>query len=121
MKKKIPMGYVRKIHEVSANDISDVLVGAFEGGSNYWIEKVFVKDDDYKGAKYSSDVISKGGELIVKTMDNDTKRLTDNMMVAGIQKYIDEGGKHFPFNGSADAYTYDTILQYALFDEIVYG
>ena len=54
-------------------------------------------------------------------MDNDTKRLTDNIMVAGIQKYIDEGGKHFPFNGSADAYTYDTILQYALFDEIVYG
>ena len=26
-----------------------------------------------------------------------------------------------PFKGSADAYTYDTILQYALFDEIVYG
>ena len=115
------VGYVEKMYPFTAGDISDILVGAFEGGSNYWLEKVSVVDNDYKGAKYASDVVGKGGELIIKTMDNDTKRLTKKMMIDGLQKYIDEGGKHFPFTGSADAYTYDTILQYAQFDEIVYG
>ena len=116
------IGQIRKVIDVSADDISDILVGAFEGGSNYWIEKVFVVDDDYKGAKYASDVVGLGGRLIIKTLDNDTKTLTQAMMVEGIQKYIDEGGKNYPFtDGNPDAYTYDTILQNALFKEVVYG
>ena len=115
------IGQIRKVIDVTADDIREILVGAFEGGSNYWLDAVSVVDDDYKTGKYASDVVGLGGELILKTFDNDTKRLTKKMMVKGIQKYIYEGGKHFPFTGSADAYTYDTILQYALFDEIVYG
>ena len=119
--KKSVIAYVQVLQPITKEDISDVLVGAFEGGSNYWLDAVSVVDDDYKTGKYASDVVGLGGELILKTFDNDTKRLNKKMMVKGIQQYIDEGGKHFPFTGSADAYTYDTILQYALFDEIVYG
>ena len=116
------IGQVKKEFNVSAYDISDILVGAFEGGSNYWIEKVFVVDDDYKGGKYASDVIGLGGRLIIKTLDNDTKTLTQEMMVKGIQQYVDEGGKNYPFKSTQpDAYTYDTILQNALFKEVVYG
>lgn len=115
------IAYVQVLQPITKEDISDVLAGAFEGGSNYWLDAVSVVDDDYKTAKYASDVVGLGGELILKTFDNDKKRLTKNMMVKGIQQYVDEGGKHFPFTGSADACTYDTILQYALFDEIVYG
>ena len=40
------IGQIRKVIGVSANDINDILVGAFEGGSNYWIDKVSVVDDD---------------------------------------------------------------------------
>ena len=115
------IAYVQVLQPITKEDISDVLAGAFEGGSNYWLDAVSVVDDDYKTAKYASDVVGLGGELILKTFDNDKKRLTKNMMVKGIQQYVDEGGKHFPFTKSADACTYDTILQYALFDEIVYG
>ena len=56
------IGQIRKVIDVSADDISDILVGAFEGGKNY------------------------------------------------------------PFKSTQpDAYTYDTILQNALFKEVVYG
>ena len=41
------IGAVKKVVRVSIEDIEDVLVGAFEGGSNFWLEKVRVKDKDY--------------------------------------------------------------------------
>ena len=116
------IGQIRKVIGVSANDINDILVGAFEGGSNYWIDKVSVVDDDYKGGKYASDVIGLGGELLIHTTDGEKRKLTQSMMFDGIQRYVDNGGKHFPFtDGNPDAYTYDTILQNALFWEAVYG
>ena len=116
------IGQIRKVIDVSADDINDILVGAFEGGSNYWIEKVFVEDDDYKGGKYASDVVGLGGQIIVKTLDDLELILTQKMMVKGLQQYVDEGGKNYPFHSTQpDGYTYDTILQNALFKEVVYG
>ena len=120
--KKDNLGQVKKVFDVLEDDINEILVGAFEGGSNYWASKVSVVDDDYKGGEYASDVVGLGGRLIIKTLDNDTKTLTQAMMFDGIQRYVDNGGKHFPFtDGNPDAYTYDTILQNALFWEAVYG
>ena len=116
------IGQVKKVMDISAEDIEDVLVGAFEGGSNYWLSKVRVKDDDYKGGEYASDVVGLGGELILTTMEGEKHTLTQDMMIKGFQKYLDNGGMYFPFDsGQADAWTYDTILQNALFGEQVYG
>ena len=36
--------------------IEDILVGCFEGGSNYWITEVICKD--WKNTSYASDVIT---------------------------------------------------------------
>ena len=116
------IGKVKKIIVVSDEDINNVLVGAFEGGSNYWLEKAIVKDNDYKGGKYASDVIGRGGELILRTIEGEKNLLTQAKMIDGFQKYIDNNGMDYPFDyGQPDAYTYDTILQYALFGELVYG
>ena len=116
------IGKVKKIIIVSDEDINNVLVGAFEGGSNYWLEKVIVKDNDYKGGEYASDVIGRGGELILRTTEGEKNLLTEAKMIDGFQKYLDNNGKNYPFdNGQPDAYTYDNILQYALFGELVYG
>ena len=118
----IYIGAVKKVVRVSMEDVQDVLIGAFEGGSNYWLSKVRVKDKDYKGGKYASDVIGLGGELILTTMEGEKHTLTQDMMIKGFQKYLDDGGVHFPFDsGNPDAWTYDTILQNALFGEQVYG
>ena len=45
------IGRVKKLIIVSDSDIDECITGAFEGGSNYWLGKVKVKDNDYKGAK----------------------------------------------------------------------
>ena len=42
------IGQVRKVIDVTTKDLDEILVGAFEGGSNYWLSKVRVKDKDYK-------------------------------------------------------------------------
>ena len=116
------VGQIKKVIDVTANDISDVLVGAFEGGSNYWLRKVEIKDDDYKGEQYASSIVGLGGELILTTIEGEKHTLTQKMMVKGVQKYLDNGGMYFPFDcGGADGWTYDTILQNALFGEQVYG
>ena len=116
------IGAVKKVIRVSAEDIEDVLVGAFEGGSNYWLEKVRVKDKDYKGGEYASDVIGLGGELILTTMEGENHILTQAKMIDGFQKYLDGGGNYYPFDsGQAYGWTHDTILQNALFGEQVYG
>ena len=116
------IGQVRKVIDVTTKDLDEILVGAFEGGSNYWARKVEVVDDDYKGGKYASDVVGLGGELIIHTIDGEKRKLTQAMMVDCIQKYLDDCGFNYPFhNTQPDAYTYDTILQNALFKEVVYG
>ena len=54
------IGQIKKVIDVTANDISDVLVGAFEGGSNYWLRKVKVEDDNYEGEQYESYIVGLG-------------------------------------------------------------
>ena len=116
------IGRVKKLIIVSDSDIDECITGAFEGGSNYWLRKVKVVDDDYKGGEYASDVVGLGGELILTTMEGEKHKLTQAKMVDGFQKYLDNGGMCFPFDsGNPDGWTYDMILQYALFGKLVYG
>ena len=113
--------YVLKPIEVTDDHLDSILVGAFEGGSNYWAEKVKVKDDDYKGAEFASGVISKGGELyIYADGDQSVYLLTKASLINGLQTYLNES-KHKNWPDGGDAQTSDLILQYALFDEVVYG
>ena len=102
-----------------------ILSGAFEGGSNYWAERVEVVDKDYKGAEYASEVISHDGELLIYTQDDDKPiKLTKEKMLKGCKLYVsgtkDTNGRSFNIDGW-DAIDHDMILQYALFDEVIYG
>lgn len=84
-------------------------------------------DSDYDwgedGDNYDADdVIGLGGELLIHASDGDTIKLTQAKLLNGFQLYVDGNGKNFPFDkGSPDAITYDMILQYALFGEVIYG
>ena len=111
--------FVLKPIEVTDEHLDSILVGCFEGGSNYWITKVEVKKDDYKGAVYSSHVISKGGELYIYS-EGSKYILTKHSLIHGLQMYLDES-KHKNWPDGGDAQTDDLILQYALFGEVVYG
>tara|TARA_R100000808_G_scaffold22728_1_gene49652 strand:+ start:10843 stop:11223 length:381 start_codon:yes stop_codon:yes gene_type:complete len=113
---------------VQQSDLDNILSTCFEGGSNYWINKVQVVGNDYKGCRYSSDVVSQGGKLIIITHDDEGLMLTKNKLVKGIQKWYEK--IHYPRHKEIqdefhlfdwDADDSDFILQYALFDKIVYG
>ena len=111
--------FVLKPIEVTDDHLDSILVGCFEGGSNYWINEIKVAKDDYKGKKYSSECVSAGGELYITT--NEGKYLlTKHSLIHGLQQYLDES-KHKNWPDGGDSMTDDCILQYALFEEIVYG
>ena len=112
--------FVLKPIEVTDDHLDSILVGCFEGGSNYWIQRVEVAKDDYKGKKYASECVAAGGELYIHTTDDTKCLLTKHSLINGLQKYLDES-KHKNWPDGGDAYTDDCILQYALFEEVVYG
>lgn len=111
--------------KVSDEVMDDIMAVALEGGINYWCDKgVQVKNKDYKGGKYASDVISRGGVLTVNGVDVDREKL-----LKGIQMYIDNGNHAGIVNfadgevecDNVDAIVADVIVQFAVYGEIVYG
>ena len=112
--------FVLKPIEVTDDHLDSILVGAFEGGSNYWAVKVEVAKDDYKGKKFASECVAAGGELYITTTEGDLHLLTKNSLINGLQQYLDES-KHKNWPDGGDSMTDDVILQYALFGEVVYG
>ena len=112
--------YVVKAIEVTDDHLDSILVGCFEGGSNYWINEVKVAKDDYKGKKYASECVAAGGEVWIYADGGGQTLLTKTRLINGLQQYINES-KHKNWPDGGDAQTDDLILQYALFDEVVYG
>ena len=113
--------FVLKPIEVTEDHLDSILVGAFEGGSNYWINSIKVAEDDYKGKKYASECVAAGGKLYIYCDgDQSAHLLTKTCLINGLQTYLNES-KHKNWPDGGDAQTDDLILQYALFGEVVYG
>lgn len=117
-------------------DIDDIMVSALEGGINYWCRKAEVAGD-YLG-EYASDQISRGGELILHdTEENKTYTLSKEKFLEGLKKYIAAGntecidretdgigiytGKLNIDTCNIDANAADSIIQYAVFGDVIYG
>jgi hypothetical protein len=115
---------------ITHEDMDNLLVCAFEGGINYWCGKIEItkpaqEDTEHPDAKWASHTISRGGQLALWDVEdpNEVWWLTRDKMLKGIT----EGMKHFSFAtvedlmDGHDAEVADVIVQYALFDEIVFG
>jgi hypothetical protein len=123
--------------------VDDIMCTAFEGGINYWcdgaeiIEKINGKSDR-KGQDYLHGVISRGGtiRLLVEPFeDNCTMSekypnsaeyvLTLDKFVEGYKKYIEWAMKNnmtvYTDTCDIDAGISDNIIQFALFNDIVFG
>lgn len=107
--------------------VDDILCAAFEGGSTYWSgEAVRITKTPNKAAAYASEVPSRGGALAVhESGDGEMDvwhALTYDKMVAGIKKAAQHYGLSVArFYDDHDAEYADVALQFALFNEIVYG
>lgn len=118
-----------KKFEVSKDDMSYLLVAAFEGGINYWCGEIKISKlpEDYIDGEeiIASDVIGRNGELLLFDIEDSNERwfLTQENMLKGISKAMDHLSyvNFEEFMDDHDADTADIVIQFALFDEIIFG
>lgn len=113
---------------VTQEDIDDIMCSALEGGINYWCRKAEVVGD-YLG-EYASEQISRGGALkLYDAEEDDVYELNLDKLINGITKAISESyfeSYNWYVAGKldtcyVDAEVADIIIQFALFDNIIYG
>ena len=112
---------------VSGEDIDDIMSAALDGGITYWCGRAEVVGE-YRG-EYASEQISRGGTLKLYDIEEPKTvyELTLEKFLTGLRLWIEnerafaltKGGKLDV--GQIDAPAADTIIQYALFSDIVYG
>lgn len=117
--------------EVTKEELDDIVCTAMDGGITYWAIKAVPyamingkREKEYLG-EYASDQISRGGELDITDEEGDVFTLTLNKLVNGIKLYVMKNSKLISEGRldmwQIDACVADAIVQYALFDEIIYG
>lgn len=118
--------------DISDQDISDICVTAFEGGINSWCGRVKILIDTVPNLAedegiIASDVIAKGGSLKLYDAEDDEETwiLSPENFKTGLEKYFNEcysNNNEISFDvGNIDAGDADSIIQYALFNELVYS
>lgn len=117
-----PEGSVTVKTDVPFERLHNMLISAFEGGSNYWIKSIERKYCNVE-CTYNSSVPFVGGTLIVTSHDGKTGKLTINTLVGGIALMSEKHPRHFSdlMNENDDATTADVFVQLAAFGEVVYG
>lgn len=113
--------------DLTQQDIDDIMVGALEGGITYWCSEAEVVGE-YLG-KYGSDQISRNGKLILHDAESDdTWELTLEKFLQGFKMYLEHSGAMCLLNGDGavdtgliDGDAADSIVQYALFGDLVFG
>ena len=116
--------------EIEKQFLDDLVSCAFEGGINYWCEKAEPADE--KSAKISekvdflSSIVTVGGsiKLTVKDEGDDPPipMLLDlAALLKGIQMSLTNKNCNICIFDDYDADDADAIIQYAVFNEIVFG
>ncbi|WP_336786919.1 hypothetical protein [Paenibacillus sp. MMO-177] len=131
---------------IEDKEIDYIVSTAFEGGINYWCRKAEVveptgwgnedtpellKGTQYEGAEYASDLISRGGRILLHEHEgehNDEPEkytLTKEKVLAGIQLFMEKAASdpnHIKLDlDNYDANDADLIVQYGIFGEIVFS
>ena len=114
---------------ISNEQINDLMVAALEGGINYWCGRATLKEgsltpEQKEKMEYVSDAISLGGVVVLEDAESDeTWELTKDKFLSGVKKTIEWGNYRDVEDmfDNHDAEVADVLLQYALFDEIVFG
>lgn len=119
---------VERTLKITEEDIDGIMVGALEGGINYWCCEAEVVGEYLN--EWASHQISKGGKLLLHDAEeDDVYELTLEKFLSGIKKWYENGGDVYGAvkkNGTIDcsnidAGDADSIVQYAIFGELVFG
>ena len=126
---------------VTEDRVRDLIVSAFEGGSNYWIESITTKigdglvyEDFKEGGRFAVDGEYFPGHILVPfhpkcslEIKNQDEEKSFTLNVDSMKRGLDLMAKNHANHWSNfvteddDADTADVFLQLCLFGEIVYG
>jgi len=111
-------------HAFTEQDLDHLLVAAFEGGINYWANNVKIKvyPETTKKIDFASQAVAHGGVVEISEDEGNQWTLTRELLIKGIAKYCNnEKVNPAELMDMHDADTADAIVQYAIFEEIIYG
>lgn len=108
--------------DVTRQMVNDILCTAFEGGINYWCDSATAEVWP-EGAEYTSDTLALGSVILIHDAEDDENyRLTLDMFLEGLSKAANHYGMSIEsFYNNHDAEYADLVVQFALFDTVVYG
>lgn len=116
---------------VTAQDIDDIMANALEGGINYWCTEAEVVEE-CRVADWGHEQIARGGKLLLHLDEpfdekgTEVYELTLDKLLYGIQVWLANGGASAVTDESIDTcqvddVASDSIIQYAVFGELVFG
>ena len=110
---------------VTDENIDDIMCAALEGGICYWCSEAKVSGE-YLG-EYGHEQISRGGELLLYDFEEGkTHTLNRKKFLLGVQLFIKNKNINYINNGQIDTTMIDgscadTIIQYAIFGDVIYA
>jgi hypothetical protein len=113
---------------VKKQDIQDLLVCAFEGGSNYWYDQLEPLKETIKTGhasdQFYGNMMKHGFKLMDKEGENEsTYKVTPDQFAAALKLMHDKYPSHFNDvkTENTDASTGDIFLQLLVFGDVIYG
>jgi len=123
----VVVGSFKVDRNITEYDIETVIVNALEGGSNYWVgvdnttPEWSNRPKEIPISTWVAKLLIDGETVTLYDIEDKTEfKLTLDKLIKGFEL----NAKHRPFDSdleNGDGITADCILQYALFNEIVYG
>jgi hypothetical protein len=119
--------------ELDDQFFEDMVVTIMEGGANYWVDHISINHPDgnkpkgLPGSIWAASALNKGGSIIVfvreegDSHDSPPVTMTKEMLVSGIQMWINNHRTPPEALENYDADDADCVLQYSLFKELVFG
>lgn len=118
--------------KVDWDKIVNAIIGAFEGGSTYWLRTAdyVYQPDDVKGNPLyaETDFWAKGGKMKLTYDDPEgddlaTKEISIDEIRKGLRSMATKDPRHFGdlLSENDDAATHDVFIQHVLFGEVIYG
>lgn len=118
---------------LTTQDVDDIMASALEGGINYWCSEAEVVEK-LRAADWGHEQIARGGKLLLHLHEpfdesgTEVYELTLEKFVRGFKMWLENGGASSGAivdegidTCTIDAVSSDTIIQYAVFGEPVFG
>jgi hypothetical protein len=107
--------------------VQDLLVCAFEGGSNYWYDQLEPLKQTLKGGhasdRFYGNMLKHGFRLVDKESDNKVHEIKPHEFLTALQVMYNKHHGHFNdiVSENTDAATGDVFLQCLVFGDVIYG